>query len=607
MERNEKKMQPVVVVVKGSGRANLNNIKINIGFRILIGQALLSLFLLLEGLELVRLQAVLPSKILSGKVPKNMRREIAIAKRGTIYARDMTPLAITVIRYSICCDPTLVKDRDKTALVLSSILNEPYKDIIKNLHPSRDGNRAIRFRWIKRDVDAQVAERLLQALRKEKLNGIFVSREARRIYPCGRLASQLIGFVNVDGTVKEGIEHKWDATLSGSNGIRIVEVNARGEPIPGGESEIVEPIDGRSLMLTIDPAIQREVELVLRKAIERHDPKAAIAAVMEVRTGEMLASASLPDFDPNQYNKARQEDFQSRVAMFAYEPGSVFKVIIAAIGIECGVINEDSTAYCNGKWRLGSSTITCWVSSGHGRQTIADAIRNSCNVAMAQFAMRIPRESLWRYLLKFGFGKPTKCGVPESPGWIDPPEVWDKVRHANLGYGYGIMATPLQMLSAIGIIARGGLMLKPTFIKAIDDGNGRWQLISNGEKGEYVISPTAAMKVRKMMEFVVLKGTGKRASVEGYSCAGKTGTTRKMIPNRGYGSDVICTFAGFLPSDSPGIAAIVVLDEPQKGKWASETAAPLFSELMSRIALHLNIPPSHAVILNQPEAVRDNE
>ncbi|MFA4028954.1 MAG: hypothetical protein GDYSWBUE_001529 [Candidatus Fervidibacterota bacterium] len=567
--------------------------------RIIFARFVLLLVFFFEGISLVRLQAILPRRMLSSDgsaLPKGMRREVIVAKRGTIYARDMTPLAMTVIRYYVCADPTLVEERERAALTLSTILNEPYEDIFKSLLPGDGRSKPLRFRLIKRDVDAQVAERLLKALRAARcgreLKGIFIGREAKRVYPCGRLASQLIGFVNVDGTVKEGIEMKWDDVLSGRDGIKFVEVNAAGEPIAGGEVELVEPSNGKDLVLTIDPTIQRDVEEVLREAIKRHRARAATAAVMDVQTGEVLAAVSMPDFDPNRYSEAQQESFRNRVTMFVYEPGSAFKVLVAAIGIDCGAFDERSTAYCDGKWEVGNSAIRCWVASGHGNQTLADAIKNSCNVAMAKFAMRIPRDKFWRYLLKFGFGKFTGCGAPETAGWIDPPEVWSKVRRANLGYGYGIMVTPLQLLRAISAIANGGLLLKPTLVRAIVDQDGHWQSLTDGVNGEYVIAPTTAAKVRRMMELVVLKGTGRKARLDGYTCAGKTGTTRKMIPGKAYGSDVICTFVGFFPAESPKVAAIIVLDEPKKSKWASETAAPLFSEVMSKVALRLGIPPS---------------
>jgi stage V sporulation protein D (sporulation-specific penicillin-binding protein) len=560
--------------------------------RITVFQALLTITMACEMFTIVRLQLILPEKAKSGDLGKNLRRESIVAKRGAIYARDMTPLAITSIRYYVCADPTLVREREKTALMLSSILEEPYEDILKRLSMTRANGKPVRFQWVKRDVDAQVAEGLLRLIRQGKLKGIFIGREAKRTYPCGKLASQLLGFVNRDGSVKEGIELKWDKVLSGKDGVKLVEVNAKGEPIVGGEVEVVEPVDGKSLVLTIDPAMQSDVEELLERAVKDLEAKAATAVVMELKTGEILAAASIPSFDPNMYNKADPQCYQNRVTTFVYEPGSAFKVIVAAIGLDSNVISESSKAYCGGKLKVGNSTINCWVGAGHGMQTLPDAIKNSCNVVMAQFAMRIPKKTLWRYLLKFGFAKPTGCGVIESSGWIDPPEVWDKARHANLGFGYGIAVTPLQVLNAVATIARGGLLLKPKLIKAIIDEKGQRHSLEH-EEGEYVISPATAAKVRKMMELVVLEGTGKKALASGYRCAGKTGTTRKMIEGKGYGQDVICSFVGFFPADSPTVAAIIVIDEPKRNKWASQTAAPLFSELVKTVALHMSIPPTN--------------
>ncbi|MFA4016008.1 MAG: hypothetical protein RUDDFDWM_001109 [Candidatus Fervidibacterota bacterium] len=568
--------------------------------RIIIFQTLLTIAMACEMFIIVRLQLILPAKAMSGNLSKNLRKESIVAKRGAIYARDMTPLAITSIRYYVCADPTLVRDREKTALILSSLLEEPYEEILKRLSLIRVNGKPVRFRWVKRDVDAQVAEGLLKLIRQGKLRGIFIRREAKRVYPCGKLAAQLLGFVNRDGSVKEGIELKWDEVLSGKDGVKLVEVNAKGEPIVGGDVEIIEPVDGKSLVLTIDPAMQWDVEELLETAVKDFEAKAATAAVLELKTGEILAAASIPRFDPNMYNKADQRCFQNRMTTFVYEPGSAFKVIVAAIGLDSNVISESSSAYCDGKLKVGNMSINCWVGAGHGIQTLSDAIKNSCNVAMAQFAMRIPKKTLWRYLLKFGFAKTTGCGVIESSGWIDPPEVWDKARHANLGFGYGIAVTPLQVLNAVATIARGGLLLKPKLVKAIIDERGQRYGLEH-EEGEYVISPATAAKVRKMMELVVLEGTGKKALASGYRCAGKTGTTRKMVEGKGYGQDVICTFVGFFPADSPLVAAIIVIDEPKKNKWASQTTAPLFSELIKTVALHMNIPPADqpfATLLN---------
>ncbi|HID06804.1 MAG TPA: penicillin-binding protein 2, partial [Armatimonadetes bacterium] len=403
--------------------------------------------LIVYALMLVRIQALPPPAATKSALNWRIRREVMPARRGAIYTRDMTPLAISVPHYSICADPYLIRDPDNVAHRLSLLLNMPYEEVRPKLAITKRG-RPLRFVWIKRQVTEKIAKAIQAQIKAKTLRGVFIRRECKRVYPSGRLACQVVGFTNVDNVGCEGIEWKWNDVLAGIDGERRQEVNARAEPIPNGYYEERPPVDGKDIILTIDSVIQMHVEKVLRDVMKQADAKGATAVVMDIRTGELLAVANQPDFDLNQYRTSRPECRENKAAHFEYEPGSVFKLIIAAIGLEVGYLTESSRAYCNGNRKIGGMKISCWVSSGHGWQSLSDAIKNSCNVAMAQFAMRIPPDALYKYILKFGFAKRLGSGLPqEAPGWLDPLSTWrsSKIRRANLGYGYGILVTPLQL------------------------------------------------------------------------------------------------------------------------------------------------------------------
>ncbi|MCS7186993.1 MAG: penicillin-binding protein 2 [Armatimonadetes bacterium] len=563
-----------------------------------------------------------------------LRRINLSPARGNIYSRNLQLLATCQLTYSVWADPyTLKKVAQKVwgrqvsneeiasriAHLLCSLLKSERvseKDLRKRLSQTvrnRENSKPIliRFVWLARQLDETTVrelKQLLEAKRKEDLKpewkiiraGIGISPEMRRIYPYGRVAASVLGFVNIDNTGCYGVERDWDKVLRGKEGSMEIEVDALGRPLPSGHLAYLPPQQGESIILTIDEQIQKAAETVIDEAVKKFQPKSASAIVLDPQTGDILALVSKPDFDPNEYRQFPTERFLSRPLSFVYEPGSTFKPIVAAALLDSGFISERTTARCDGIWKTSNFSVRCWVVqkgvAAHGVETIADALKHSCNIAMAQFALRAPYQQIYEKLSKFGIGRrmDVKAGFEES-GWLDPPQQFlSKValRHyqATLAFGQGVAVTPMQLAVAYAALANYGKVMKPRIVKGIkDERSGQISWLQPKELGN-AVSPLTASKIRDMLIEVVEEGTGKRAKLERVKVAGKTGTATKVVNGRYDPTKVVVSFFGFFPADSPKWVIGIVLDEPTYGRWGGEVAAPLFAALGQQILWRVQPP-----------------
>jgi stage V sporulation protein D (sporulation-specific penicillin-binding protein) len=555
-----------------------------------------------------------------------LRRIDLAPARGNIYSRNFLLLATCQLTYSIWADPHAIQttaqkfwgrqvSRDEIARRVSHIICNLLKDkavweeeLTKRLSQTiknRSEGRPIlvRFVWVARQLDESAVANLKRILETKSRDvplewrilqaGLGISPEMRRIYPYGRLAAATLGFVNLDNV-------GWDKVLKGKAGSVELEVDALGRPLPSGYLSYLPPQSGDSVILTIDEQIQKAAEAVLDEAMKKFQPKNASAIVLDPKTGDILALVSKPDFDPNEYYRFPPERFLNRPLTFVYEPGSTFKPLVAAALLDHGVITEHTVAYCNGTWKTDGFSVRCWVvqkgTAHHGTETISDALIHSCNIAMAQFALKASYRQIYETLSKFGIGRKLGVGAGfEEAGWLDPPNRFlakNAVRHhqATLAFGQGVAVTPMHMAVAYAALANHGKVLRPRIVKGIkDEKTGRVHWFEPQDLG-FAVSPLTASKICNMLVSVVEEGTGKRARLEGVKVAGKTGTATKVVNGRYDPTKVVVSFFGFFPAYSPKWVIGIVLDEPAYGKWGGEVAAPLFAALGQQILWRVQPP-----------------
>lgn len=503
------------------------------------------------------------------------------AQRGMICDRNGKELAVSVDAESVYAFPPQIKDPQGTAKALADVLGMKYEQVYEKI------SRNTYFVWIKRQVDEQTASRV----RALKLKGINLTPEPRRLYPNGNLAAHVLGIAGIDNQGLEGVEAYYDQELKGVPGRIVVETDALGREMPDAVHLFEPPKPGKTLFLTIDVALQHIAERELDRAIVETKSKGGTVILMDPKTGEILALAIRPTFDPNRYEDFPDANRRITAITDTYPPGSTFKPITAAAALEEGVSSTSDRFFCSGKITVPGATLNCWVPEGHGSQSFDEVIMNSCNVGFVTMGLRLGPDRFYKYLGSFGFFERTGIDLPgEGLGIIPQRSEVKPVDIAVMSFGQTLTVTPIQLIRAIGAIANGGVMTTPHVLKEIRDENGavvkRWP-----DDGKRVISQETAAELRHAMELVVEKGTGRQAFVEGYKLAGKTGTSQKVIGGVVARQKYVASFVGFAPSDDPRLVGLVVLDEPQGAYYGGQIAAPLFSRVMYDALRYLEVPP----------------
>lgn len=513
------------------------------------------------------------------------------ARRGIIYDAKMRKLALSVSSDSVGAFPAEVKKSGKATEIaqqLAGILKMPTEEVLSKI----TSNQA--FVYVKRQLtDFQAGNRI----KTLKLPGIKVYEESKRFYPYGTLAAQVLGIVGIDNIGLGGLEAYYDRFLQGVDGSIMARFDAFGHEIPGTRESFVPPKDGNSLVLTIDQNIQFFAERELDKLMQSaRRPKRAAIVVMRPQTGEILAMASRPAFDPNDYNAYPEENRRNLATSLNYEPGSTFKIVTAAAAMEEGVVKPGERFYDPGYIRVGSDMIKCWLyPDSHGSQTFEEAVQNSCNPVFVTLGLRLEEKQqglLYKYIQAFGFGRSTRVDFPgEEYGILIPADKIKDINIATISIGQGIAVTPLQLLSAACTVANGGIMVRPHLVKEIRDPSGKVIQSFNPEPVGQIISSQTAKELCLDLERVVSNGTGRNAYIEGYRVAGKTGTAQKAGPHGYQEGKYIASFLGFAPANDPQVAAIVIVDEPQGYPYFGGTvAAPIFRAVMEDTLKYLQVP-----------------
>jgi cell division protein FtsI (penicillin-binding protein 3) len=504
-------------------------------------------------------------------------------KRGPIVDRTGQVLAESSAAESLFALPHRIDDIPRLARTLAPILGDPAPEIAKRIDASK------RFVWVKRKLPPAVA----QAVRELHDPGLGFLQESLRLYPSRELAAQVVGFEGLDGKGLGGVEQVWDQHLAGTEGRALVERDALGRDVTGAPTVLKASVPGQGVALTIDATLQYLAEKEVEAAWQRTRSKAAMAVMMDPRTGEILALAIRPTFNPNAFATATDEQRRNRAITDPFEPGSTFKVIMAAAALEEGVVKPTDRFYGeNGKIKVATAVISDW--KPFGWLTFSEVLQNSSNVGSIKAGTLLGKDRYYRYITAFGFGQPVGLGLPgESRGQLRPPAKWSALSLATMSIGQEISVTAVQILSAFAAIANGGRLMQPQIVRAVLDAQGREASVFEPKAVRQVISPETARELTTIMTAVVSDGTGHNAAIPGYEVAGKTGTAQKMDPaTRRYShAPGILSFVGFAPADDPRMAMIVLLDEPKNEKWGSEAAAPIFSAIGREALRHMNVPP----------------
>ncbi|MBV9075085.1 MAG: transpeptidase family protein [Acidobacteria bacterium] len=531
---------------------------------------------------------------LTQKAARQQQRAIEVAApRGIIYDRKGRELAMSIQVDSIFAVPSEIPDQGTAAALLSRILKSDPKEILAKLESSHS------FAWIARKLNAETATRI----RALNLKGIYFQKEPKRFYPKSELAAQVLGYVGMDDEGLAGIERSFNDRLRGRSGSMLIQMDARHRWFGRVEKD---PTPGQNLVLTIDEDIQHIAEKELQAAIDKTHAESGTVVIQNPRTGEILALANYPTFNPNSSRGVNPASLKDRAVSNAYEPGSTFKMVTIAAALEEKVTNPDEIFDCQmGKIFLGGRTIHDW--KPFGLLTVSQVLQKSSDIGAIKIALRLGDERMYRYIRGFGFGSQTGIELPaETRGITKPVSRWSKMSIGAISMGQEIGVSPLQLVSMTSAMANDGVwtparIVAGTTIGSVDVAGGptRSVVFHPGQQHRVISSMTAA-EMRELLQEVVLKGTGGKAILDGYSSAGKTGTAQKINPlTHRYGSKDIASFSGFAPVNNPALTMVVILDSPVGAHHGGDVAAPVWGRIAQQVLEYLDVP--HDVDVRNPQ------
>lgn len=548
-----------------------------------------------------------------GMAAGQQTRDISIvAKRGTIYDRKGEELAISAKTFSVWLRPKLIWKGDSQAeqeinaqkafASLSETLGLE-KEKIEEMASSDSVMVRIAKYQTKETADS---------IKSLKIKGVEISEEVKRYYPLGPFASHLLGTVTDDSLGLSGIELKYDRFLSGVSGRWIKSADVDGNGLAYGVERYYEASDGLNVVLTLDSVIQYYVEKAIEEVLITTKADRVWCLIMDPKTGDVLSMAALPDYDPNNSRVPLNEEaalyveslddaekttywnnmWRNSMISDTYEPGSTFKLITAAVGLEERVTSLNETFVCTGSINVYGSILRCWRHGRpHGTQTFVEAIGNSCNPVLVQIAQRVGEAKYYTYLDMFGFSEKTNIDYPgESTSILQSRSSANPVGLATMAYGQGIAVTPIQILTAVCAFGNDGRLMQPRLVSELTDKNGKTVVSFDPKVVRQVVSKQTSDEMRTIMESVVSEGGGGTAKVDGYRVGGKTGTAQKAVDG-GYSNETYSSFIGMAPMDDPQVAILLVVDNPRGVKYGSLTAAPGAQKILAETLRYLNVEP----------------
>lgn len=509
------------------------------------------------------------------------------AKRGEIIDRNGDRLTYNVSTPTVWAIPAQVKNIDGTALQLARVLQMPSDTIKRQL---------LKKSMIERIQPGgrKISTERAQAVRELALPGIKVAEDNQRYYPFNRLASHVLGFVGIDNQGLTGVELSHNNYLTGIVGGVSFFTDASGREMPNTSETYQKPRDGLSLQLTLDKHIQTVLERELDRTMIQFRPNQALGIVMNPKTGEVLAMASKPDYEPANYRAFPSEVYNRNLPIWmTYEPGSTFKIITLAAALNEGKVNLDDDHFHDpGYIKVANARLRCWKRTGHGSQTFLEGVENSCNPGFVLLGQRLGKEKLFSYIKNFGFGQKTGIDLRgEENGILFKLNRVGPVELATTSFGQGVSVTPIQQITAVSAAINGGVLMKPYTTKAwIRSQSDEIIQQSQAQQVRRVISSAASKEVRRALESVVANGTGRNAFIDGYRVGGKTGTAQKVINGRYSNNEYIVSFVGFAPADDPQLIMYVAVDNPKGIQFGGLIAAPIVKNVMADSLRYLQVP-----------------
>ncbi len=568
-------------------------------------------------------------EVLQERAVAQQTRDMKISPmRGTIYDRNMKPLALSASVHTVVIAPKTLQENKQVEVAaagLSQILGVDLESITKKAKKTNS-----MYEIIKKKVEDVEYEQVLKFISENKINGVYLEPDAKRYYPYGNFASHVIGFVNSDNEGLAGIESMYEKYLKGTPGRIISAKNARGTDMPFKYQTFYDAQNGLGVVLTIDETIQHFLERNLENAvIENRVLERSTGIVVNVKTMEVLAMATKPDFDLNSpwtlsdpgvlsQIEALPEDEQSDARYLAqqamwrnkaivdtYEPGSTFKILTTAMALEEKKVTPDDQFFCSGSMRIpGRATpVSCWKKEGHGAQTFAQGIQNSCNPVFMTVGQRIGREPFYNYMKAFGLMNKTGIDLPgEAVGIVADYNTFSRsvVPLSIYSFGQTFKITPIELITAVSSVVNGGYLMKPYMVKELVDTEGVAQKVFEPETVRQVISQETSKLACELLEKVVTIGTGKSAYVKGFRVGGKTGTGEKidLRPKSLQMGNYVVSFMAFAPADDPQIAVLILLDHPSgmanNLRTGGRLAAPLAGRIMADVLPYIGVEPQYS-------------
>ena len=549
--------------------------------------ALCAGFLLVFGLLWMRcvwLQVVQARRLAGLIHAQHYASQTLLAPRGTIYDRNGQVLAMSVPVPSVFANPRRVVTKHETAVHLAKTLGWDQRLVSQRL--GRDKG----FVWLARQIEPPMKERLGPFLRE----GIGVREEPKRIYPNGTMAAHLLGSVDIDERGLEGLELRSNAALQGNPGWQSTLRDAKGDLLIGPWTIDVEPQAGLDLVLTIDHVVQGVADDALAWGVEKFHAKGGSLIVLDPRSGQILALANRPTFDPNHAGRSPADVRRNRALTDVMEPGSIFKIVTASALLEEGLVRLDERMFCeNGSYPIVGRHIL-HDHTAHGWLTFQDVIKHSSNIGTAKFAQRLPPETLYRYIRAFGFGHKTGVELPgEVSGIVPLPSRWSRLSPFMIPIGQEVAVTPMQLAAMIATVANGGWKVQPYLIERIQTQDGNLIRRPPTRARERLLSPETVKRLHTMLLDVVESGTGQLANVQGLTVAGKTGTAQKLEPDGRYShSRYVASFVGYGPVPDSRFALVVTIDEPHPAYFGGVVAGPIFRRVVEQLISYWDLKPS---------------
>ena len=553
--------------------------------------------------RLVLLQGVDPDSYAVAAAKENTRTYPLHALRGAILDRNGEPLAVTEDAVEITADPKLAKPyaQQLAQLLAAKLPTLTYDEIVTDLmRPDT------RFVVIAHKVGPRVWEQIKSEMKAQHLSGLYTMPDPVRSHPNGDVAANVVGYVGAEGNGLGGLEYGLDKQLSGTDGKAVYEVDSKGNRIPLANHTVAEPKPGVSAQLTIDRDLQWYAQQRIAQQVKLMKAESGSVVVMDVKTGELVAMATYPSFDPDSVGSkagaAKKSDLGNRVLEQVYEPGSVQKVVTMAALADAGLVNLNTRLTVPSGLKVSGHTIHDHFDHGTLKLTLAGVVAKSSNIGTILAAQQMPIAQFVKYLYKFGFNQPTGIDFPgESRGIMPEGDDWSELSRDTVAFGQGLSANAVQMAAAVNAVANGGVYVPPKLVRNYVDADGN-VVPAPALASRRVVSPQAAKMVTTMMEAVTGDGgTAKSARIPGYRVAGKTGTAQQTGPQCGGGYCRWATsFAGFAPADNPRFVTYVVLQNPTNGRGGGMQGGPVFHDVMRYALQKYAVPPTGAKAPNLP-------